>query len=116
MGYASYHATAKASESLLPAVHTANRSAQTLYTTQLGLNFIWMSLFFGMGRPASALGDMALLIGKVTLLMANWRDADRTAFWLMSPYLTWLGYAAYLNAGVGYLNGWTLPRKNQRSE
>lgn len=116
MGYASHHATAVASQSLLPAVHAANRSAQTLYTIQLGLNFIWMALFFGMGRPASALGDMAMLIGHVALLMANWWDSDWTAFWLISPYLMWLGYAAYLNAGVGYLNGWTLSRKNQRSD
>ncbi|OOQ83913.1 benzodiazepine receptor family protein [Penicillium brasilianum] len=113
MGYASHHATALASQSLIPAVHEANRSAQTLYTTQLGLNFIWMPLFFGLGRPATALGDMALLIGNVSLLLANWWDADRTAFWLMAPYLGWLGYAAYLNAGVGYLNGWTLPKKKR---
>lgn len=113
MGYASHHATSLASQSLLPAVHEANRAAQTLYTTQLGLNFIWMPLFFGLGRPATALGDMVLLIGNVSLLMANWWDGDRTAFWLMAPYLGWLGYATYLNAGVGYLNGWTLYGKER---
>jgi benzodiazapine receptor len=113
MGYASHHATSLASQSLLHAVHEANRAAQTLYTTQLGLNFIWMPLFFGMGRPATALGDMVLLIGNVSLLMANWWDGDRTAFWLMAPYLGWLGYATYLNVGVGYLNGWTLYGKER---
>lgn len=111
MGYASHHATVVASQSFLPAVQEANRSAQTLYTTQLALNFLWTPLFFGLGRPASALGDMALLICNVGALMANWWDGDRTAFWLMAPYLGWLGYASYLNAGVGYLNGWTLSRK-----
>ncbi|KAJ5151300.1 TspO/MBR-related protein [Penicillium canariense] len=116
MGYASHHATVTASQSLSHAVHAANRSAQTLYTTQLALNFLWMPLFFGLGRPAAALGDMTLLMGNVTLLLANWWDADRTAFWLMTPYYVWLGYAAYLNAGVGWLNGWTLPKKHPRSE
>ncbi|KAJ5649508.1 uncharacterized protein N7484_003231 [Penicillium longicatenatum] len=115
MGYASHHATTTASRSLSMAVHDANANAQTLYTTQLALNFLWMPLFFGVGRPAAALGDMALLAGNVALLLANWWSADRTAFWLMTPYAAWLGYATYLNAGVGYLNGWRLPGK-KRSE
>ncbi|KAJ5212376.1 uncharacterized protein N7498_004022 [Penicillium cinerascens] len=115
MGYASHHATTVAHESLSLAVRDANATAQTLYTTQLALNFMWMPLFFGVGRPAAALGDMALLIGNVSLLLANWWSADRTAFWLMTPYYAWLGYACYLNAGTGYLNGWTLSGK-KRSE
>ncbi|KAF3392718.1 hypothetical protein F1880_008780 [Penicillium rolfsii] len=114
MGYASHHATTVASQSLLPAAHEANRTAQTLYTTQLALNFLWTPLFFGLGRPASALCDMFLLVGNVAALMANWWNGDRTAFWLMTPYLGWLGYATYLNAGVGYLNGWTLAGKERR--
>lgn len=114
MGYASHHATMTAHQSFSLAVREANDTAQTLYTTQLALNFLWMPLFFGMGRPASALGDMALLIGNVTMLLANWWSADRTAFWLMTPYYAWLGYASYLNAGTGYLNGWTLPRASSK--
>lgn len=115
MGYASHHAAVTASQSVSLAIRDANDSAQTLYATQLALNFLWMPLFFGVGRPAAALGDMALLVGNVGALMVNWWDADRTAFWLMTPYAAWLGYATYLNAGVGYLNGWTLPEK-KRSE
>lgn len=115
MGYASHHATKIASQSLSATVVQANEKAQTLYTTQLALNLLWMPLFFGVGRPAAALGDMALLVGNVSVLMAEWWSADRTAFWLMSPYLAWLGYATYLNIGVGHLNGWKLPEK-KRSE
>jgi benzodiazapine receptor len=116
MGYAAHHATATAAGSLSLAVRDANETAQTLYTTQLALNFLWMPLFFGAGRPAAALGDMALLVGNLTLLLANWWTADRTAFWLMTPYYAWLGYASYLNVGVGHLNGWTLYDKKKRSE
>ncbi|KAJ5232311.1 hypothetical protein N7468_005267 [Penicillium chermesinum] len=116
MGYASHHATKVAAQSLSATVVQANEKAQTLYTTQLALNFLWMPLFFGVGRPAAALGDMALLVGNVTVLMAEWWSADRTAFWLMSPYLAWLGYAAYLNIGVGHLNGWRLPAKQKRRD
>ncbi|KAJ5084895.1 hypothetical protein NUU61_009474 [Penicillium alfredii] len=111
MGYASHHATVTASQSLTLAVRDANHSAQTLYTSQLVLNFMWMPLFFGFGRPATALGDLALLAGTVGMLMANWWKADRTAFWLMVPYSAWLAYATYLNTGVGILNNWALPEK-----
>lgn len=115
MGYASHHATTTASQSLSLAVRDANVAGQTLYTTQLALNFLWMPLFFGLGRPALALGDLTLLAGNVGALMVNWWTADRTAFWCLVPYAAWLGYAGYLNAGCGILNGWTVPRK-ERSE
>lgn len=115
MGYASHHATQTAAASFSLAVRDANARAQTLYTSQLVLNFLWMPLFFGVGRPAAALGDLTLLAGNVMLLLANWWTADRTAFWLMTPYYAWLGYAAYLNASIGHLNGWRLP-ETKRSE
>ena len=115
MGYASHHATTVASQSFSLAARDANTVAQTLYTTQLGLNFMWMPLFFRLGRPAAALGDLALLAGNVGALMFNWWTADRTAFWCLVPYAIWLSYAAYLNIGVGILNNWTLPQK-KRSE
>ncbi|KAJ5683542.1 hypothetical protein N7462_006707 [Penicillium macrosclerotiorum] len=114
MGYASHHAAVTAAASLSLAVRDANASAQTLYTTQLVLNFLWMPLFFRLERPAAALGDMALLAGNVTLLLAKWWTVDRTAFWLITPYYAWLGYAAYLNAGVGILNGWKLPARDRK--
>lgn len=116
MGYAAHHATMTATRSFSLAVRDANDTAQTLYTTQLALNFLWMPLFFGLGRPASALGDITLLIGNVTLLLVNYWKIDRTAFWLIVPYYAWLGFATYLNAGVGHLNGWTLPGQKKRSE
>lgn len=116
MGYAAHHATKTAASSVSLAVRDANETAQALYTSQLALNFLWMPLFFGVGRPATALGDMALLVGNVTLLLANWWTTDRTAFWLMTPYYAWLGYATYLNASVGYLNGWALPDKKRSEE
>ncbi|KAJ5788765.1 hypothetical protein N7457_003755 [Penicillium paradoxum] len=115
MGYASHHATTVASQSFSLAARDAHTTAQTLYTTQLGLNFMWMPLFFRLGRPALALGDLTLLAGNVGALMANWWTGDRTAFWCLVPYAIWLGYAAYLNIGVGILNNWTLPQK-ERSE
>ncbi|KAL2827293.1 TspO/MBR-related protein, partial [Aspergillus pseudoustus] len=101
MGYAVYHAS-----TLLLSYSSTRSKIQTLYTIQLILNHLWMPLFFGLRRPALAAVDMAALGGSVALLMRVLWDADRVAFWLLVPYAGWLGYAAYLNVGVGWLNGW----------
>ncbi|KAI9927039.1 hypothetical protein ASPWEDRAFT_46504 [Aspergillus wentii DTO 134E9] len=109
MGYAAHHAFTTAS----PAVDDLTTTGQTLYTTQLVLNNIWMPLFFGMRRPALALADILLLGGNVAALMGVWWKTDKTAFWLMAPYAAWLGYATYLNASLGVLNDWTIGKKKE---
>ncbi|RYP06803.1 hypothetical protein DL765_009361 [Monosporascus sp. GIB2] len=81
--------------------------------TGLGLNLAWMPLFFGARRPAAAMLDVLALLGANTYLARLFfgtRDglADPVAGWCWAPYVAWLGFAAYLNAGVGYLNGWDI--------
>lgn len=75
-----------------------------LFALQLGLNAAWMPVAFGM----HALGWSLLLIALVWISVGAttitfWR-ADRLAGLLMAPYLAWLTYAAYLNAGLAWLN------------
>ncbi|KAL4931394.1 TspO/MBR family protein [Aspergillus undulatus] len=113
-GYASYHAT-KSLTSLT--LSTYPSETQILYTAQLALNHVWMPLFFGLRKPALAAVDILALGGTVAALMREWWDTDRFAFWLFTPYAAWLGYATYLNFGVGILNGWTVPAEDKaRSE
>ncbi|KAL3458360.1 TspO/MBR-related protein [Aspergillus heterothallicus] len=117
MGYAAYHATETLSSSPSSTFASSTASStlstiQTLYTAQLLLNHAWMPLFFGLRRPALAAVDMGLLIGAVGALMRVLWGSDRTAFWLLGPYAGWLGYAAYLNVGVGVLNGWRVDGDN----
>ena len=104
------------------------RVAAALYTAQLGLNLAWMPLFFGLRRPAAALADIAALLGVngylAWLFFAGEGSGglglpDRVAAYCYAPYVAWLSFAAYLNLGVGYLNGWDisdealLRRKNE---
>jgi benzodiazapine receptor len=67
-----------------------------------------MPLFFGLRKPVLALVDIALLAGMAVGLAYNYNQIDDVAPWLVVPYLGWLGYASYLNFGVGYLNGWDI--------
>ena len=87
-----------------------------MYTLQLGLNIIWMPLFFGLGRPIEAMLDIVTLTGTVGYLTYIWQKVDPVAAYLMAPYLAWLGFATYLTAGTGYLNGWTMKSTEQSEE
>jgi tryptophan-rich sensory protein len=40
----------------------------------------------------------------VATMAIAWKP-DRMAVWLLAPYLLWVSYATYLNAGLFRLNG-----------
>jgi benzodiazapine receptor len=110
MGYAAYRAlhfgTSPFSTS---STILAAREGATLYTIQLGLNLAWMPLFYGLNRPILATADAALLLGINSYLAWLWgTKVDSVSGWLLAPYVAWLGFATYLSAGTGYLNGWDL--------
>ncbi|KAI0858574.1 TspO/MBR-related protein [Xylaria cubensis] len=109
MGYAAHRAVTRAA--LPPLSYSLSVSAgdlQVLYSAQLGLNLAWMPLFFGLRRPALALADIVSLIGINSYLTYLYFGIDNVAGWCMVPYLAWLGFATYLNTGVGYLNNWDI--------
>ncbi|KAF8540902.1 TspO/MBR-related protein, partial [Trichophaea hybrida] len=97
MGYAAYRVSSTAPDKL-----------SGLYTVQLGLNFFWMPLFFGRKMCVAAMVDILGLIGCVGVLTRWYAEVDTVAAAVMVPYLVWLGFAAYLTAGVGVLNGWDI--------
>ncbi|MEO8590408.1 MAG: TspO/MBR family protein [Flavobacteriales bacterium] len=80
------------------------RRALALYVIQLGLNAVWSVIFFGMRSPQLALGDIFLLLAMIIALMRLFSKVHRTAGWLLLPYLLWVAFATYLNAGVVVLN------------
>jgi benzodiazapine receptor len=108
MGYAAHRAWTTGMASMDPKVVEYTRRGATLYTLQLGLNVIWMPLFFGLGRPIEAMLDITTLTGTVGYLAYIWSKVDTTAAYLMAPYLGWLAFATYLTGGTGHLNGWTI--------
>lgn len=81
------------------------KRALTLYGAQLVLNFIWPLLFFEAGEFGVSLIWLALLTALVLATTAAFGHISKTAAWLLAPYLLWLVFAAYLNAGVWLLNG-----------
>ena len=71
---------------------------------QLIFNFLWTIIFFNMAWYGFALIWLIILWGLIlATLLRFWRE-NATAGRLMAPYLLWVTFAAYLNAGVWYLN------------
>ncbi|KAF2859107.1 TspO/MBR-related protein [Piedraia hortae CBS 480.64] len=114
MGYAAYRAWTTGTTSLSPRKVSLAKQGATLYTIQLGLNLIWMPLFFGLGRPIEATADIVALVGLNGYLSYIWGQVDEVAGWCLAPYVGWLTYATYLSAGCGYLNKWNFKNKEKR--
>ncbi|KAM7207062.1 putative translocator protein [Rhypophila sp. PSN 637] len=110
MGYAAYRAVHFGTSPLNSAsTIAAARHGATLYTIQLGLNYAWMPLFFGLGRPVLATVNILSLLGVNGYLAYLWGNyVDETAGWLLTPYIAWLSFATYLTISIGHLNGWDL--------
>ena len=80
------------------------RLALALFFGQLALNTAWSFLFFGARRPGEALVEIVALLIAIAATTIAFGRVSRTAFWMMVPYLCWVGYATYLNLGIWRLN------------
>ena len=75
-----------------------------LFIAQLVINFFWPLFFFNLQVFGFALIWLILLWVLILLLILNARKVDTVAAWLLVPYLIWLTFAVYLNAGVYLVN------------
>ncbi len=76
----------------------------TLFVVQLVVNFFWPLFFFNLQKYGFALFWLVLLwLLVLGTILAFYRE-DKLAAWLLMPYLAWLTFAFYLNAGVYLLN------------
>lgn len=83
---------------------TRGMPALVPWVGQLGANGLWSVLFFGMHQPVLALVNLLVLWALVALTLVRFRRAGTAPAVLLVPYLLWVTYAAYLNAGIVLLN------------
>ena len=79
--------------------------ALNLMVAQLVVNFFWPLLFFNAGAYGFAFLWLILLLILVVWMTLEFWKRDPLAGKLQIPYILWLLFAAYLNAGVYVLNG-----------
>ena len=80
------------------------RRAERLWWAQLAVNFSWTLVFFLAGAYLAALFVLILLFGLVVAMTAAFGKLSPPAARLQAPYLLWLAFAGYLNAGIWLLN------------
>jgi len=79
-------------------------TTRTVYILQLGLNFSWSIVFFGLHEIVAALLVIILLWIMIVLNVRWFGKFSRTASWLLLPYFLWVSFAAILNYSIFSLN------------
>ena len=72
---------------------------------QLALNLLWTPLFFALNLRLAAFVLLLILLAAVIATTYEFNKKDRTAAYLMLPYIAWLVFAGYLNLAAFILNG-----------
>jgi tryptophan-rich sensory protein len=80
------------------------RTAMLWFGAQLLLNLAWTPVFFGAHQMLLALLVIVALGAAIAMTIAKFRRLDALAAALLVPYLLWVSYATYLNAGNWWLN------------
>lgn len=80
------------------------RDAIKMFTAQLFLNILWSVFFFGLGNFWLAFGEIVVLWMFIFVTIMRFMKVNKTAGWLLVPYLLWVSFASYLNFFVAGLN------------
>ena len=79
-------------------------SIYVLLGIHLIANFAWTTIFFGLRLPSWALLDLVILDITLMLLIINFWQVSKVSSILLWPYLSWVLFATYLNAGIYLIN------------
>ena len=79
-------------------------AAMVLFAVQLILNALWSFIFFGLGNFWLAWGEILVLWSFILATIISFRKINKTAGWLLLPYILWVSFASFLNFTVASLN------------
>lgn len=84
--------------------HEAARFSLWLYGVHLIINALWSVIFFGLHDIAMAFLVITTLWLAILGLIILFYRSNKTAAYLLIPYLLWVSYALALNAALWTLN------------
>lgn len=85
--------------------HSLKKYAMTLFIGQFLLNLLWTPVFFGLHKLLVALVIILLLLGLLIYTTHTFSKIDKTAAYLLVPYILWVSFATILNGTIWSLNG-----------
>lgn len=80
------------------------RPAMVFWVIQLVLNFFWTIIFFGAHSPGYAFIEIMVLWLAIVITIILFSRVNKTAAWLMVPYLLWVSFASFLNYTIYQMN------------
>ncbi|PIV90673.1 TspO protein [Candidatus Gracilibacteria bacterium CG17_big_fil_post_rev_8_21_14_2_50_48_13] len=80
------------------------RKALVVYGVQLVFNLAWSLVFFGLQQLIGGAVVILLLLGLIVYLTVLAFRVQKTAGWLLVPYLAWVSFATLLNISLAILN------------
>ncbi|HWR33173.1 MAG TPA: TspO/MBR family protein [Chitinophagaceae bacterium] len=80
------------------------KTAITLFAIQLALNFLWSFIFFKQEQPGWALVEIIVMWVAILLTILAFAKVNKTAAWLLVPYISWVSFASILNYTIWKLN------------
>jgi len=80
------------------------RRALAIFGVQFLFNVSWSFLFFGLRSPLLGLINILLLWLMIAATIAAFYRVDRTAAYLLVPYIAWVTLATALNGSIYLMN------------
>jgi tryptophan-rich sensory protein len=78
--------------------------AITAFAVQLTINVFWSIFFFGFHNPLLAFIDIVFLWFAIAINIYFFYKINKTAGWLLVPYILWVSFAAVLNLTIVMIN------------
>jgi translocator protein len=75
-----------------------------IFAAQFVLNIAWSYFFFYLRSPMLGLIDITALLVLIALNIYYFAKINRSAAWLLVPYLLWVSFATILNLSILVLN------------
>ncbi len=75
-----------------------------IFFVQMLFNIAWSYFFFYLHSPVYAFVEMVMLWILIALNIYYFSKVNKTAAWLLVPYILWVSFAAFLNFSIIGLN------------
>ena len=82
----------------------AKKKSLILFFVQFALNFCWSFIFFKYHLIGWAFAEIVVMWIFILLTILSFNRINKTAAWLLVPYIAWVSFASVLNFAIWKLN------------